>query len=79
MLVGFLRYMEHIYQRRFRILLTIDDLDKCSDQRVLDTFNVRTSDSEVKIYLKLLGVCRLAIKERIVYCEYLWLVIVCLF
>jgi len=43
MLVGFLRYMEHIYQRRFRILLTIDDLDKCSDQRVLDTFNVRSS------------------------------------
>jgi len=37
------------------------------------------SDSKVKIDMKLLGVCRPVIKERIVYCEYLWLVIVCLF
>ncbi|XP_067949875.1 uncharacterized protein [Watersipora subatra] len=38
-MVGFIRYMEHIYQRRFRILLTIEDLDKCSDERILETFN----------------------------------------
>ena len=37
---GFIRYMEHIYQRRFRILLTIEDLDKCSDERIFETFNV---------------------------------------
>ena len=34
--------MEHIYQRRFRILITIEDIEKCPEQTMLDLLDVRT-------------------------------------
>ena len=36
--------MEHIYQRRFRILITIEDIEKCPEQTMLDLLDVRTAN-----------------------------------
>lgn len=43
-MAGFIRYMEHIYQRRFRFLLVIEDLDKCPDNRILETLKVSETE-----------------------------------
>lgn len=41
LLMGCVRMMEHIYQKKFRVLLIIDDLEKCQPEDTINVLDVR--------------------------------------
>ena len=38
--LGFIKLMEQYYGKRFRILIIIEDLDKCGNDKICDLFSV---------------------------------------
>ena len=39
-MLGFIKLMEQYYGKRFRILIIIEDLDKCGNDKICDLFSV---------------------------------------
>jgi len=42
-LVGFLRLMEHLYRKSFRVAIVVDDLDKLEDSKIMEILEVSQS------------------------------------
>ena len=44
-MLGFIKLMEQYYGKRFRILIIIEDLDKCGNDKICDLFSVSSLPS----------------------------------